>query len=196
MPETSQRALGSSAAFNMPASITLGSATSAFSYDDAHDRIKQVTPTGTTYYVNGLGLKVELIEGSGGSVKWNNYIYATGGMVAIFYEQIAGGGSSQTRYFHKDHLGSTSVITDEIGTPTRFAYDAWGKRRNTDASDESLALSLPSYLDQTAQTNRGFTGHEHLQELALVHTNGRLYDPLLGITVTVHLIEDGSRADS
>ncbi|MCC6168568.1 MAG: RHS repeat-associated core domain-containing protein, partial [Caldilineaceae bacterium] len=61
-----------------------------------------------------------------------------------------------------------------------LAYDAWGKRRNTDGTDEPLAQSIPSLLDQNAITNRGFTGHEHLEELALVHMNGRIYDPLLG----------------
>lgn len=30
--------------FNMPASVTLGSATDSFGYDDAHNRIQQVTP--------------------------------------------------------------------------------------------------------------------------------------------------------
>jgi len=28
-------------------------------------------------------------------------------------------------------------------------------------------------------TDRGFTGHEHLQEVGLVHMNGRVYDPLI-----------------
>ncbi len=29
-------------------------------------------------------------------------------------------------------------------------------------------------------TDMGFTGHEMLDELGLVHMNGRIYDPLLG----------------
>ena len=29
-------------------------------------------------------------------------------------------------------------------------------------------------------TNRGFTGHEHLDEFGLINMNARLYDPLLG----------------
>jgi hypothetical protein len=148
-------------------------------HDDAHGRIKQVTSSGTTLYVNGLGLKVERVEGSGGSIVWNNYVQAAGGMAAVFYERIAGAGTSKTHYFHKDHLGSIGVITDELGAVVqRLAYDAWGKRRNADGTDEPLAQSIPSQLDQNAPASRGFTGHEHLQELALVHMNGRIYDPL------------------
>ena len=34
-------------------------------------------------------------------------------------------GPSITRYFHKDHLGSISVITDELGAVVeRSSYDA------------------------------------------------------------------------
>jgi RHS repeat-associated protein len=54
----------------------------------------------------------------------------------------------------------------------RLSYDAWGKRRNADGTDDP-AGSIAS------QTNRGFTGHEELDSVGLVHMNGRVYDPLL-----------------
>jgi len=42
-------------------------------------------------------------------------------------------------------------------------------------------------IDYSAAVNhgadRGFTGHEHLDELGLIHMNGRIYDPLLGLFV-------------
>lgn len=28
-------------------------------------------------------------------------------------------------------------------------------------------------------TNRGFTGHEHMQQFGLINMNGRMYDPIL-----------------
>ena len=110
---------------------------------------------------------------------WNNYVYAAGGIVAVAYDTTSAATPPVTttvmRYFHKDHLGSIGVITDGLGTVVqRLAYDAWGKRRNANGADEPLAQSIPSLLDQNAQTNRGFTGHEHLEELALVHMNGRI----------------------
>jgi RHS repeat-associated protein len=38
------------------------------------------------------------------------------------------------------------------------------------------------YANITAFTllDRGYTGHEHLEEFALINMNGRLYDPVLG----------------
>lgn len=82
------------------------------------------------------------------------------------------------RYFHKDHLGSISVITNEAGAVTeRLSYDAWGKRRHpTGADDPSETI--------TSSTDRGFTGHEHLEYVGLIHMNGRIYDPVLARFLT------------
>ena len=55
----------------------------------------------------------------------------------------------------------------------KLAYDAWGKRRSLDGS--SIADTIVGVTD-----NKGFTGHEMLEALELVHMNGRVYDPLVG----------------
>jgi len=105
----------------------------------------------------------------------------------------AADGSEKTLVYHYDHLGSIESITpfastsgfanDSGGKAGRFSEDAWGQRRNpftwsgppvttgTNASDDGGSDSL---------TPRGFTGHEMLDDLGLVHMNGRIYDPLLG----------------
>ena len=84
------------------------------------------------------------------------------------------GGGVFTRYFTRDHLGSIAVVTDDTGKVVeRLSYDAWGKRRYPDGKDDTTGTI-------TSQTTRGFTGHEELADVALVHMNGRVYDPLLG----------------
>lgn len=58
-------------------------------------------------------------------------------------------------------------MTDDAATVVaRYAFDPWGKRR-------LLAGDINA-------TEHGFTGHEHLDEVGLIHANGRLYDPVLG----------------
>jgi len=52
----------------------------------------------------------------------------------------------------------------------RFAYDAWGKR-----SFITNNIGINNFL-----FDRGYTGHEHLDQFALINMNGRLYDPILG----------------
>jgi RHS repeat-associated protein len=72
------------------------------------------------------------------------------------------------------HLGSIAIITDGGGAVLeRLAYDAWGKRRNTNGTDDPAGAI-------TSSTTRGFTGHEHISSVGLVNMNGRVYDPELG----------------
>jgi RHS repeat-associated protein len=91
--------------------------------------------------------------------------------------------------YHYDHLGSIETIThygstattpalDEAGRSSRFSYDAWGERRN--AATWSGAPVNTSHGGHEGLTPRGYTGHEMLDGLDLVHMNGRIYDPLLG----------------
>jgi RHS repeat-associated protein len=59
------------------------------------------------------------------------------------------------------------------GAAERLSYDAHGKRRLPNwQPSETLIVPL--------ETPRGFTGHEHLDKLGLIHMNGRVYDPVLG----------------
>jgi len=66
-----------------------------------------------------------------------------------------------------DHLGSLTGLYDYDGNKILDAsYDAWGKR----------TLSANSYTI----FDRGYTDHEHLDELGLINMNGRMYDPRQG----------------
>jgi RHS repeat-associated protein len=123
-------------------------------------------------YLTAGGLLVEKITGTSGAVTWNNYLFVAGKMVGMRVERSSG--EVDTRYFHRDHLGSVAILTDEAGNVVeRLSYDAWGKRRHPNGQDDP-AGSLAS------QTTRGFTGHEQLDDVGLIHMNGRVYDPLLG----------------
>lgn len=83
--------------------------------------------------------------------------------------------ASTLSYFHHDHLGSIAAISNAQGAVVeRLAFDPWGKRRN--------ANGLPDPADSLAgsYTDRGFTMHEHLDEVGVTHMNGRIDDPLIG----------------
>ena len=91
---------------------------------------------------------------------------------------LAAAGSSTVRLHLKDHLGSVLGVVDGDGTVLqRMSYDAWGRRRQTNGNDDSWG-SLGTIANN--QDNSGYTGHEHLDQLGLVHMNARLYDPILG----------------
>jgi RHS repeat-associated protein len=74
---------------------------------------------------------------------------------------------------HRDYQGSILAITDATGTVVeKRLFDAWGEViKVQDGAGNTLAgLTI---LD------RGYTGHEHLQSIGIIHMNGRLYDPKL-----------------
>ena len=94
--------------------------------------------------------------------------YITGG--GIYVKQTKGSVTLKDGmyYTHTDHLGSLAIITDATGAiKQRTTFDAWGKRTFTTK-------------DPTLVFDRGFTGHEHLDEFELINMNARLYDPVLG----------------
>jgi RHS repeat-associated protein len=111
----------------------------------------------------------------GGGVQWTNYLIAGGRLVGVHIQKADE--TTATRYFHTDHLGSISVITKEAGEGNivveRLSYDAWGKRRHPDGTPDPAGAI-------TSEASRGFTGHEQLDAVGLIHMNGRVYDPLLG----------------
>ena len=80
-------------------------------------------------------------------------------------------------YLHRDHLGSILAITNSNGeTVEKRHFDAWGsltKYENINGITTVPEFAGGLFLD------RGYTGHEHLLGVGLIHMNGRLYDPQL-----------------
>jgi RHS repeat-associated protein len=86
------------------------------------------------------------------------------------------GSSRVVTYMLTDRLGSVDAIANSAGNliETR-GFDAFGKPRTGTWGD-----ATPPRLTSTATTRHGFTGHEHLDSLQLIHMNGRVYDYNLG----------------
>ena len=85
------------------------------------------------------------------------------------------------RYLFHDHLGSLTVMTDGMGQfddQDLFSFDAWGKRRAPNLTMRDLDFTLME-LGSTF-TNKGFTGHEQMDPVGLIHMNGRVYDAEIG----------------
>ena len=159
--------------------ISTSSSTFTVVYNSAHERVKEVLPDGTTIYNVSprvdTGIHVEKrIKGN-----TTTYVYSlyAGSMPFGTYTTITPSGSAtttQTSYFHTDHLGSLVAISDQAGNVTqRRSYDAWGKKRNLNGTTFANAFVTPN-------ERHGFTGHEEWDEVGLINMNGRLYDPAIG----------------
>jgi len=91
-------------------------------------------------------------------------------------------GSTTTSYLLTDHLGSSDAVLDAAGNVVaRQSFTAFGARRGGDWSSGST----PDWAGIANTSRHGYTGHEHLDNLALIHMNGRVYDPIAGRFLSV-----------
>ncbi len=163
---------------NLPISIAHSNGNqSQFSYGPDGNRWKQVARHGvateTTIYA---GEYFEKITRSG-STTWRHYVPTPSG-ISVVHLRYSDGAPSAIRYLAQDHLGSTVQILDAAGKPVVAEnFAAHGARRGTNWTGVPSAAELAKIA---ANTRDGFTGHEHLDNLDLVHMNGRVYDPQLG----------------
>jgi RHS repeat-associated protein len=136
-------------------------------YGPEHQRTKQTRSDGTTIIYAGAQ-EVEIKAGSGGITTVKTYW--PGG---IGVEIDRGVAATELDWTYLDRLGSPIAISDQNGVlKEKLAYDAWGKRRNL--SDSGTPNTIDGVVD-----NKGYTGHEMLDQLDLVHMNGRVYDPFI-----------------
>jgi RHS repeat-associated protein len=114
----------------------------------------------------------------------HRYQITVGGSIVAVHSKTDTNLVGTSNYLHKDALGSTDLITDDkVVNIVRLGYTPFGTRRNlAGLSSVSPYISSSLYLfnDEAVITNRGFTGHEHIDELDLIHMNGRVYDPGIG----------------
>jgi RHS repeat-associated protein len=160
-------------AHDKPVSVTEAGSTVRHFYGPNVERYKRITSAGTTYYLDKLH---ERIVGAG-TVTERDYVgdkivitRVTGRLGIVVGERA--------EYLHPDRLGSTDTLTDSAGLLVRRqGFDPFGGPRD----DQWRATPI---LANTS-TDRGFTGHEQVDDVHLVHMGGRAYDYRLGRFLSV-----------
>ena len=155
--------------FDKPSKITRGTHVTQFAYGVNRSRYMRVDEDAIKVYIGN----VERITYADGTREVKRYINGTVVVSARYTNGVRT--SESIRYLHHDHLGSLDVLTDEDGhIVEEMSFDAWGQRRNA-ATWAALDAPLASSI-----TDRGYTAHEQLDDVGLIHMNGRVYDPRLG----------------
>lgn len=167
---------------NLPTLLRKSGYQSQFAYGPDGQRWRQVAAyqngTETTHYVGGL-LEKEAAT-STGVTYWRHYVLTPGGPTVVVSRNS--NGSSSTAYVLGDHLGSSDVLLDDAGAMlAKESFAATGDRRGSNWSSSSA----PDWLAIANSTRQGFTGHEMVDNLNLVHMNGRVYDPRLARFLSV-----------
>jgi hypothetical protein len=117
-----------------------------------------------TKYYSEDGSNEIIVDNTTGLEKHILYIGGSPYDSNIIYVKNDTDTASKYLFLHKDYLGSILAISDEAGNSVEQRhFDAWGV----------LTHGEMKILD------RGYTSHEHFQEVGIIHMNGRLYDPLL-----------------
>jgi RHS repeat-associated protein len=162
--------------YNLPSSIVLGTSSTTFSYNADHQRWKQdANYAGThevTYYI---GVIMEKTTRGTGPTEYRHLIPAGSGSAILTRRSNS---TTNTYYTTSDHLGSGDLVLSSTGTVLAHeSFTPFGARRGANWQ------GVPTTADSTTfanTTRRGFTGHEMLDSVGLVHMNGRVYDPLIG----------------
>src|SRR5262249_22000816 len=154
--------------------ITMGGVTTQFSYAPDGQRYLQYTSgVGASPYPKAVfyvDKSYERIDWSSASTEEKTYI----GSSVTVYKQTT---TRDVRYLHMDRLGSLDVTSNSAGVELpgdSHGFDAFGLPRARDWSWSQAKLHPDTDYQKT--TERGFTGHEHLDEIYLIHMNGRVYD--------------------
>ncbi len=137
-----------------------------FLYDPSGRRIRKYTYAAlweTYKYYISEGFEVTRLPGANAIVD-TNYIFAGNQRVA----KVTDG---EVVYIHKDHLGSTTVITDTLGNPDPdqplTQYRPYGLQR----ADSELST----------KTDYGFTDQEFDKTTGFYNYDARLYNPEIGM---------------
>lgn len=163
-------------AYNAVERVTKSGRITEFHYAPDRSRFKRVDTntngrTTTTLYLGNL----EYLTHENGTDEVRQYLGGAVLRTSIF--NASGERTSvQTQYLLKDHLGSVNAIVNANGTLNQaMAFDPWGKRRNALTWQDLNADSW--FVNRGPITNRGFTGHQMVDEMDIIHMNGRIYDP-------------------
>jgi len=160
--------------FDMPFQIIDGNGhSSTFTYGPEHQRTKQARGDLTEYYADGVEID---IPANAGMATANIKTYWPAGL-GVEIDHNGTTNATTENWTHDDRLGSVTAITDQSGTMIEeMPYDAWGNRRPL--AGTPVTASAAGYAEVV--DNKGFTGQEELDQLGLVHLNGRIYDPFTG----------------
>ncbi|ROQ23367.1 RHS repeat-associated protein [Gallaecimonas pentaromativorans] len=159
--------------------ITQGSSVTSFRYGPGQVRFARTDTRvvdGKTVVIKTLsvGGMERITETTNGSVTSDKERYDFGDAIQTHYIST---GVDSVSYLHKDYQGSIIAVSDSSGVvqEQRF-YDPWGKATATKLNGDTGPLLWFTKL----VTNRGYTGHEQLPDMDLIHMNGRIYDSTVG----------------
>jgi RHS repeat-associated protein len=135
----------------------------------------------TNFVYDGVGVRAKKTVNGGGSIYYIGDHYEIKDGIATKYVfagnlRIAMIKGADVIYYHKDHLGSSTVMTDASGNMLETTdYMPFGAQRDNSGPYPNI-------------THYRFTGQELDVESGLYNYNARLYDPVIGRFISADVI--------
>ncbi len=172
--------------FNLPQRINYsgnGGSYADFSYGPSRELVRQTVVTTTpatnktTYYI-GPHFEVEVENDV--AVRYRSNVFFGERLVYSQIDKVSVPADLQQYYIHQDYQGSVDRVSlaggSSFGGSTQFSFDAFGKRRETSWLNDADN----STFGDNHWLERGYTGHEMLDNVRMIHMRGRVQDPVWG----------------
>ncbi|MCC4310608.1 FG-GAP-like repeat-containing protein [Alcanivorax marinus] len=166
--------------FNKPVSISTPDAQVQFVYGPSREILRKVS-TASNQSINktSIGSYETLTISKAGATTVKERWSLPGGVVVSLENDDTS--TLKDEYLFSDALGSVVAVANQLGgVNERFQYDPWGRPRQ---GLDWASLSDLDWFDLERDENttgKGFTGHEMLDQIGVIHMGGRIYDPTLG----------------
>ncbi len=123
------------------------------------------------YYSADGSMEIRIKTSAPASIELVTYIGGNAYNAPAFVS--SDGTTQKTYYFHKDYQGTIVGISDNLGAIVeKRVFDVWGEMIKY---QKGVTTTIPVDTG-TMLSDRGYTGHEHLQGVNLINMNGRIYD--------------------
>jgi RHS repeat-associated protein len=139
------------------------------------DGVNSVSARETTHFVGNA----EIHRYNTGKLEVRRYV---GAATIVLSRDTQGLVRTEHRYVLTDNLGSTHRVvagTGDVVAGGEMSFDPWGARRQA-LSGAAMDLIAQLSFDTSGTTRHGYTGHEQVDPLGIIHMRGRIYDPNLG----------------
>jgi RHS repeat-associated protein len=150
---------------NKPVTIIANGVSVTFMYDGNGNRVRKIKGSNTTYYY-------------GDAYEKRNTV----GIIHLFanHQRLASiRTDGKNQYYHGNHLGSASVITDQNGNlKQKIEYMPYGTYRYGTSPNQQMGTY--DYDTTFPNANYTFTDQEDDDETGLYNYKARLYDPQIG----------------
>lgn len=174
--------------FDLPLAITQAAQSTQFAYTPTRAVYRRSSASGETF--TQIGGLFEIVRRPAVAAEYRYWVPTPGNLKVSL---AVADGDMQMSTVISDHLGLPAKVVNnrQGGVVASASFDLFGAQR--DAQTWRGPAAAQDTAARRTVTDDGFGGNLQLDDVGVVHMNGRLYDPQLGAFLNVDPIADLSQ---